>query len=213
MLRIWFDVVWFFLLFFGYIFSDLFVGIGTDFFSKVSLNTGGASDALYIHPDNISLIEAEFSLPIYIKLLPTFISIFGAALAIYLYNKDIYFIIKLTEIQIFVKLYTFLNNKYYFDVIYNHYIVRKGFKLGYKISEELDKGVIELVGPYGITKLLNNISINIAKLDTGLISSYIIYIISGFIILLLLTFTPLILSTIYADFILLLITVIYSHLL
>jgi NADH-ubiquinone oxidoreductase chain 5 len=211
-----------FSIFFGYIFSDLFVGIGTDFFSKVSLNVnlptinseggtqlsqiiGGASDALFIHPDNISLIEAEFSLPLYIKLLPTFLSIFGATLAIYLYNKDIYFIIKLTEIQIFVKLYTFLNSKYYFDVIYNHYFVRKGFKLGYKISEELDKGVIELIGPYGITKLLNNISINIAKLDTGLISSYIIYIISGFIILLLLTFTPLILGTIYADFILLLI--------
>lgn len=204
-----------FSIFFGYIFSDLFVGIGTDFFSAkvpaLSLNTamathqGGASDALFIHPNNISLIEAEFSLPLYIKLLPTLLSLFGAGLAVYLYNKHINFIIKLTEIQFFVKLYTFLNSKYYFDVIYNHYIVTKGFKLGYKISEELDKGVIELIGPYGLTKLLNNISNIIAKLDTGLISSYIIYIISGFMFLLLLTFSPLIIGSIYADFILLLI--------
>ena len=104
-----------------------------------------------------------------------------------------------------IKLYTFLNSKYFFDVIYNHYIVTKGFKLGYKISEELDKGVIELVGPYGLSNLLSETAKNIAKLDTGLIPSYIIYIISGFMFLILFTFAPLVLDYNYADSILLLI--------
>ena len=188
-----------FSIFFGYIFSDLFVGIGTDFLA------GKASDALYIHPDNITLVEAEFSLPVLVKLLPTILSITGALLAIYMYNKDIYFIIKLTETVFFSKLYTFLNSKYFFDVIYNNYIITKGFKIGYKVSEELDKGVIELVGPYGLSNLLSETAKNIAKLDTGLIPSYIIYIISGFMFLILFTFAPFVLSNSYTDSIFLLI--------
>jgi len=188
-----------FSIFFGYLFSDLFVGIGTDFF------TGKASDALFIHPNNITLVEAEFSLPLLIKLLPTILSITGALLALYMYNKDIYFIIKLTETQIITKLYTFLNSKYFFDVIYNNYVITKGFKLGYKVSEELDKGIIELVGPYGLSNLLTNTAKNLAKLDTGLIPSYIVYIISGFMFLILFTFAPLVLGNNYSDSILLLI--------
>ena len=103
-----------------------------------------------------------------------------------MYNKNIYFVIKLTETVFYSKLYTFLNSKYFFDVIYNNYFIKGGFNLGYKISEEIDKGVIELVGPYGISNLLTETAKNIAKLDTGLIPSYIIYLISGFMFLILL---------------------------
>lgn len=189
----------FFSIFFGYLFSDLFVGIGTDFL------TGNGSEALFIHPNNITLVEAEFSLPLLIKLLPTILSIAGALLALYMYNKDIYLIIKLTEMPFFIKIYTFLNSKYFFDVIYNNYIITKGFKLGYKVSEELDKGVIELVGPYGLSNFLTKTANNLSKLDTGLIPSYIIYIISAFMFLILFTFSPLILGNNYSEIILLLI--------
>lgn len=188
-----------FSIFFGYIFSDLFVGMGTDF------NSGYASNALFIHPNNITLIEAEFSLPLLIKLLPTILSITGALFAIYLYNKNIYFVIKLTETVFYSKLYTFLNSKYFFDVIYNNYFIKGGFNLGYKISEEIDKGVIELVGPHGISNLLTETAKNIAKLDTGLIPSYIIYLISGFMFLILFTFAPLVLGYSYFESIRLLI--------
>jgi NADH-ubiquinone oxidoreductase chain 5 len=200
-----------FSIFFGYIFSDLFVGIGTDFIS------GFDSSALFIHPDNITLVEAEFSLPVLIKLVPTIFSITGALIAIYMYNKDINFIIKLTENNgvglsigartsfFFARIYTFLNSKYFFDVIYNNYVISKGFKFGYKVSEELDKGVIELVGPYGLSNLLTETAKNIAKLDTGLIPSYILYIISGFMFLILFTFAPLVLGYNFSDSIRLLI--------
>jgi len=67
-----------FSIFFGFVFSDLFVGVGSDFFAN----------SLFIHPNNISIIEAEFSLPILtIKLLPSILSLFGALLAILLYHK------------------------------------------------------------------------------------------------------------------------------
>jgi NADH-ubiquinone oxidoreductase chain 5 len=174
-----------FSIFFGYVFSDLFVGIGSDFFGN----------SLFIHPNNISIIEAEFSLPIIIKLLPAILSLFGATFAILLYHKNPEFIINLTESSFGRKVYTFLNGKYLFDVIYNHYFVEGGLHLGYNISKVLDRGVIELVGPYGLSNSLTNTGINIAKLDTGVVTTYSLYITLGLLSLLFLVFAPILMDT------------------
>ena len=72
---------------FGYVAKDLFVGIGSDFLST----------ALFQHPDHISLVEAEFGLPLPLKLLPAIGSVFGAALALYLYHVVPQFTIGLTN--------------------------------------------------------------------------------------------------------------------
>ena len=77
-----------------------------------------------------------------------------------------------------------------FDILYNHFLVSKGFKLGYKISKEIDRGTIELIGPYGLSNNFYNTGINIAKLDTGIITTYSLYITIGLLSLLLLVFTP-----------------------
>jgi len=174
-----------FSIFLGYVFSDLFVGIGSDFFGN----------SLFIHPNNISIIEAEFSLPIIIKLLPAILSLFGATFAILLYHKNPEFIINLTESSFGRKVYTFLNGKYLFDVIYNHYFVEGGLHLGYNISKVLDRGVIELVGPYGLSNSLTNTGINIAKLDTGVVTTYSLYITLGLLSLLFLVFAPILMDT------------------
>jgi NADH-ubiquinone oxidoreductase chain 5 len=76
-----------FSIFFGFIFSDLFVGIGTDFFAN----------SLFIHPNNVALVEAEFSLPLTFKLLPTVGSVLAALAALFLYNKTPHFLIDLTN--------------------------------------------------------------------------------------------------------------------
>jgi len=174
-----------FSIFFGYIFSDLFVGMGSDFFGN----------SLFIHPKNIALIEAEFSLPLLIKLLPLILSLLGASLAILLYHKNPHFIINLTESSLGRKIYTFLNGKYFFDIIYNHFIVTKGLRFGYNTSKFIDKGIIELVGPYGLSSTLTNTGINIAKLDTGVITTYSLYITLGLLFLLFLIFTPILIDT------------------
>ena len=208
-----------FSIFFGFIFSDLFVGIGNDFFAN----------SIFIHPNNIALVEAEFSLNPIIKLLPAILSIFGAGLAIYLYHIQPMrsFLINLTfdpyaytkvsfsispeEIEqnklvssgsakpinnIGRGIYTFLNGKYFFDAIYNQYIVTNGLKLGYTISKEIDRGAIELLGPYGLSNYLNNTGKNLAKLDTGIITTYSLYITLGLLALLFLVFAPLIFNTV-----------------
>jgi NADH-ubiquinone oxidoreductase chain 5 len=174
-----------FSIFFGYVLSDLFVGVGSDFFGN----------SLFIHPNNISIIEAEFSINPVIKLLPAILSLTGATLAILLYHKTPEFIIGLTDTSLGRKFYSFLNGKYYFDVIYNHYIVSAGLKLGYTISKQIDRGSIELLGPYGLAKTITNTGINISKLDTGIITTYSLYITIGLLSLLFLVFAPVLIDT------------------
>jgi NADH-ubiquinone oxidoreductase chain 5 len=184
-----------FSIFFGYIVSDIYVGVGSDFFAN----------SLFTHPNNLTLIEAEFSLNPFIKLLPAIISFIGAFTAIFLYHVKPLAFINLfgcslcgtastaaypQELKFIKPIYTFFNSKYYFDVIYNHLLVNKGLKLGYKISKEIDRGAIELIGPYGLANNFYNTGINIAKLDTGIITTYSLYITIGLLSLLLLVFTP-----------------------
>lgn len=187
-----------FSIFFGYIVSDIYVGVGSNFFAN----------SLFTHPNNLTLIEAEFSLNPLIKLLPAIISFLGAFLAVYFYHYggQPQFLINMTSSDLslgkgkvkknlFIKLYGFFNGKYYFDVLYNHLLVSKGLKLGYKISKEIDRGAIELIGPYGLSNNLYNTGINIAKLDTGIITTYSLYITIGLLSLLFLVFTPMLMDT------------------
>nr|YP_009487176.1 NADH dehydrogenase subunit 5 [Russula compacta]AWB36078.1 NADH dehydrogenase subunit 5 [Russula compacta] len=174
-----------FSIFFGFIFSDLFVGMASDFFSN----------AIFIKPNNISLIEAEFSLPLIIKLLPALLSLFGASLAIFLYHKSPTFIIDLIDNFIGQKLYTFFNGKYFFDIVYNNYIINKGLELSYTISKVLDRGIIEMVGPYGLSQTLTNTGKNISKLDTGVLTTYSIYITLSLLSLIFLIFAPILIDT------------------
>nr|AWX52922.1 NADH dehydrogenase subunit 5 [Lactarius sp. (in: basidiomycete fungi)] len=174
-----------FSIFFGFIFSDLFVGMASDFFSN----------AIFIKPNNISLVEAEFSLPLIIKLLPALLSLFGASLAIFLYHKSPTFIIDLTDSLIGQKIYTLFNGKYFFDIIYNNYMINKGLELGYTISKVLDRGIIEMVGPNGLSQTLTNTGKNISKLDTGVITTYSIYITLSLLSLIFLIFAPILIDT------------------
>ena len=171
-----------FSIFFGYFASDLFVG--SDFFAN----------SIFIHPNNVSLIEAEFSLPLLIKLLPAILSLLGALVAVYLYHFSPNFLIDLTESSIGREIYTFLNGKYLFDVVYNNYIIAGGLHLGYIISKVLDRGVIELVGPYGLSNVFTSAGINISKLDTGVITTYSLYITLALLSLLFLVFAPVLLD-------------------
>jgi hypothetical protein len=49
------------------------------------------------------------------------------------------------------------------------------------LCKVIDKGSIEYIGPHGLEKGLLNISNNIAKLNTGIITSYALYILVGLI--------------------------------
>ncbi len=88
-------------IFFGYLASDVFVGVGTDMLST----------SLFVHPDHVALVEAHFSLPLLIKNLPAMLTVSGAGLAIVLYHIYPTFLTRLTESSLGLAMYRFFNAK------------------------------------------------------------------------------------------------------
>ena len=141
-------------IFVGYLGRDAIIGVGSDFFSN----------AIFIHPDHINMLEAEF-IPINVKWTPVIFSMTGASLAAYLYYNPIRNVNKV--------IYTFLNNKWHWDFIYNQYIGKPVMKFGHDVSYKiLDRGLIEYVGPTGIIKSLSKITKYLSELQSGMVYNY-----------------------------------------
>jgi NADH-ubiquinone oxidoreductase chain 5 len=167
-------------IFFGYIAKDSFVGMGSDMLAT----------SLFVHPSHITLVEAEFAIPTFYKLLPAFGTIGGAALALLMYHRLANVTVDLALSDLGKRMYTFFNAKWFFDAVINHYVINKALGLGNITSKVLDRGAIELLGPFGLTNTLYGGSHNIAKLDTGVVTQYALYIMIGFISITLLLFVP-----------------------
>lgn len=152
-------------IFFGYVGRDLFVGMARDFLGE----------ALFQIPRNIHTIEAEFQVNQFIKLLPIIGTIAMTFICFYLYNIIPGYT---KEIQMnFKKIYVFLNGQYLINNIYNQYIYYKGLNFGYKVITSLDRGIIEVSGPFGLEKGIIRASQNIGKLDYASLTTYAAFII------------------------------------
>ncbi len=156
-------------IFIGFMFKDVFLGLGVDTWNS----------SLFQLVSHISFFESEF-LTFYIKLIPLIFSLLGLIVAILIYHL---YINKLTSFILYKKiyyLYLFLNKKWYFDNIYNFYIVNNILIFGYYISFKLiDRGLLEIVGPLGFTRFFSTVINKISKLQTGLIYHYIFLMILG----------------------------------
>lgn len=172
-------------IFFGYIAKDAFVGIGSDMLAG----------SLFVHPKNIVLVEAEFDIPTFYKLLPLIVTLTGASLSLLMYHNFADYTVDLAISNLGKRVYTFFNAKWYFDAIINHYIIGKGLNLGLITAKVLDRGAIELLGPFGLTKSLSSGSQQIAKLDTGVVTQYALYIMISLISITLLLFVPILTQT------------------
>ena len=149
-------------IFIGYISKDMFVGLGSNFWNN----------SIYINPINNQMIDAEF-LPTFFKILPVILSFSGLFGAFYLYFCKFKFLYNLKISEYGVYFYNFLNRKWYFDKIYyefiNQYILQIGYNFTYKM---IDKGLIEMCGPYGLTTIFAFLSQKIILLQTGYIYHY-----------------------------------------
>ena len=74
--------------------------------------------------------------------------------------------------------------------MYNRFIIKLLLNFGFLVSfKTLDRGFIELIGPYGISTLFLNVANQLKLLQTGQIIHYICFIILSFCFLsLLVTF-------------------------
>jgi NADH-ubiquinone oxidoreductase chain 5 len=61
-------------------------------------------------------------------------------------------------------------------MFYNKYVSGIVLKLGGQTVKEMDKGIIEKFGSYGLQKKTLDISESINKLSTGVVTSYALYI-------------------------------------
>ncbi len=159
-----------FSIFFGYVTKDIFIGLGSNFF---------ADNSLFIHPSHEIMLDTEFAVPTLFKLLPLIFTISLSVLSIlfseFFTRPLINF--KLSNFGYYV--YGFFNQRFLIELFYNKYITDLVLKLGGQTTKVIDKGSIELVGPYGLETGLTNLSRSIAKLDTGVITSYALYILVG----------------------------------
>ena len=165
-------------IFIGYLFKDMFIGVGTDFWGN----------SLFVLPNNYSGIEGEF-LPIGVKLLPNIFVFGGAVLSYYLYSFYNYILInlKLTKLK---NIYIFLNKKWFFDKLYNEIIAQNFINFSFQVSyKNIDKGILELIGPKGISKNIYKLSIFFSFLQNSLVTFYSFIIIYTFIVITLFYFT------------------------
>ena len=159
-----------FSIFFGYLTKDIFIGLGSNFF---------LDNSLFIHPLHEIMLDTEFSVPTIYKILPLIFTLSLGILSIlfseFLHKPLIHF--KLSGIG--YNIYGFFNQRFLVELFYNKYITDLVLKLGGQTTKVIDKGSIELIGPYGLERGLNALSSNISRLDTGVITSYALYILVG----------------------------------
>ncbi|PIM97004.1 NADH:ubiquinone reductase (H(+)-translocating) [Handroanthus impetiginosus] len=86
-------------------------------------------------------------------------------------------------------IYGFFSQRFLIELFYNKYITDLVLKLGGQTTKVIDKGSIELIGPYGLEKMLVTLSKNLSSLDTGVITSYALYILVGLIFYILMLYS------------------------
>jgi proton-translocating NADH-quinone oxidoreductase chain L len=170
----------------GYFLKDIFIGLG----NNVWLNAFGPFQL------KVNLVEAEF-LPYYIKLLPVGLSILVAIITMMWYMNS--FRVESNEVnkpistvavreprvlRILYEIKAFTLKKWYFDAVYNHYVVFKSMNFFYFIFKYVDRGLFEHIGPTGLLNYVYSFKDGVRSLQKGPIYVYLAHMALGLMILL-----------------------------
>jgi len=144
-------------MFIGFYTKDMLIGLGTNFWGN----------SLYVLPQNMNMIDAEFIEHLY-KVLPVILSLCGAlsSFLLYTFGSRLLFQFKISILG--RKIYNFLNKKWFFDKVYNEHIGQFFFKFGYNTSYKIvDRGIIELFGPMGFSTIISGKAFQVNKSQTN----------------------------------------------
>jgi len=148
------SIVW------GWLTKDMRIGLGTSFWSS----------ALFTHPDHGVQLEAEF-IPHFIKRVPVIFSLAGAFGARWAYDRassSLY-----DRKAQFRGVYVFRNRKWFFDKVYNEWVAQSIRHHAYHTTyKRVDRGLIERLGPHGISQALSRRSAGVGGFHTGDVSRY-----------------------------------------
>ena len=168
-----------FSIFFGYITKDIFIGLASNFY---------ADNSLFIHPLHEIMLETEFAVPNFFKLLPLLLTVILSVVSLILSEYLFSLLIKFKFTRLGYNIFSFFNQRFMIELFYNKYITRFILNMGGQTTKVLDKGSVELLGPYGLEKGLVKLSKGLSSLNTGIITSYALYILVGLIIYILIPY-------------------------
>ena len=102
-----------FSIFFGYVTKDMFIGLGSAFFSD---------NSLFIHPSHEIMLDTEFAVPVLFKLLPLVLTIILSTVA--LISSELFpkLIIYFKFSNLGYNTFSFFNQRFYIELFYNKYI-------------------------------------------------------------------------------------------
>lgn len=137
-------------IFFGFYFKEIFIGIGSNFFDN----------SFFILPQHNQKFDYFFSLN-FLKLSPLFFNFFSIFIIYLIYNLKIF-----PKISKYYEFYNFFNRKFFFDKIYNSYIVEFLFYISYnKLYKIYDKKIFNVFGYNGIIKIFDLFGFLLLKLE------------------------------------------------
>ena len=161
-----------FSIYFGYLTKDIYIGLGSGFF---------IDNSIFIHPIHEILINTEFGVPTIFKLIPFILTLFFSFVALIYSEYMASLISKFKFSTIGYYIFGFFNQRFLIEFFYNKYIVNTVLNIGGQTTKVIDKGSVELLGPFGLEKLLISFSKSLTKLNTDIITSYALYILIGLI--------------------------------
>jgi NADH-ubiquinone oxidoreductase chain 5 len=161
-----------FSIFFGFITKEILIGIGSDFFSD---------NSLFIHPSHESLLDTEFAVDTLYKLLPLFFTIFLTICSILITEFYPKLLVSFKLSRFGYNIFSFFNQRFLVEMYYNRYLSGVVLSLGGQTTKILDKGAVELFGPFGLEQFFSNISKQIDSLSTGIVTNYALYILIALI--------------------------------
>ncbi len=127
------------------------------------------------------MLETEFAVPVLFKLLPLIFTITFSILALIFSEFLPESLINLKFSKLGYNIFGFFNQRFLVEMIYNKYITNLVLRLGGQTTKVLDKGSIELLGPWGLELGLIKLSKNISSISTGIVTTYALFILIGLI--------------------------------
>lgn len=124
----------------------------------------------------------------WVKIVPLLLSLLGALLAFAVYD---YFSLKLKLIRIrglvenvglmgrvfdfYYTVYTFLNSAWQFNYVINNFFILNILNFAHLVTYRvIDRGLLEIIGPNGISRLLIRLTQNISNFQSGMVFNYVL---------------------------------------
>jgi NADH-ubiquinone oxidoreductase chain 5 len=155
-----------FSIYFGFLTKDIFIGMGTGFFSD---------NSIFIHPNHEIFINTEFGVLTIFKLLPFIFTISAVILATIYFEllSNIINNFKVSNLGYYI--FGFFNQRFLIEYFYNKYITNRILKIGGQTTRILDKGSIERLTSFGLEKTLITFSKYLSNLNRGVVTNYALF--------------------------------------